>query len=288
MRAILAILILLCLRHGHSLAQTISEPKGLPPEWSEPYPPFRIVGNLYYVGTKDLAAYLVVSDEGNILINSGLATSDSIIKSNIEALGFSFADTKILLTTQAHFDHVGALAAIKKQTGARMWADEKDEGVLTDGGSSDYEFSGQGMTFEPIAIDRQLQDGDTIRLGAIQAVMLHHPGHTKGSSSYLMDIKDDRKTYRVLIANMPTIVTSKKFSEIPLYPDIAKDYAYTFGAMKKLTFDLFLSSHASQFGLHEKHKSGDTYNPRVFADRKRYDQSLKKLEEQYLKKMKDN
>lgn len=280
--------VFICLLAVNTSAQTVTEPSGLPSEWSEPYPPFRIVGNLYYVGTYDLASYLIVTNEGNMLINTGLAASTSLIKKNIEALGFSFTDIKVLLTTQAHFDHVGAMAEIKEQTGAKMMVNDKDAGVLSDGGSSDYEFGQNGPTFAPIEVDQQLKDRETIELGTMQIVMLHHPGHTKGSSSYLFDVVDGNQQYKVLIANMPTIVTSKKFSNIPSYPDMAKDYAYTFNAMKKLKFDLFLSSHASQFSLHAKHNPGDTYNPSVFIDRKGYEQSIKKLEAQYLKKMKEN
>lgn len=116
-------------------------------------------------------------------------------------------------------------------------------------------------------------------------IMLHHPGHTKGSCSYLFDVKDERKTYRVLIVNMPSIITERKLSDIPAYPEIAKDYAYTLEALKKLSFDLWLSSHASQFNLHNKHKPGDAYNPDAFSDRKGFDQAVKEHEAQYLKKI---
>ncbi|HEY5919796.1 MAG TPA: subclass B3 metallo-beta-lactamase [Chryseolinea sp.] len=269
-----------------SSAQKINEPKNGNPQWSQSYPPFRIVGNLYYVGTYDLACYLIVTPEGNILINTGLAASASLISDNIKALGFKLSDTKILLTTQAHYDHVAAMAAIKQQTGARMMADVKDAAALEDGGSSDYELGKYGKSFEPILVDRRMQNGDTIKLGDTRLVMLHHPGHTKGSCSYLFDAKDERKTYRVLIVNMPSIITERKFSDIQAYPDIAKDYAYTLDALKKLSFDLWLSSHASQFGLHSKHKIGGAYNPEAFSDRKEYEKAVADLEAQYLNKMK--
>jgi len=276
------VIALLCCR---ALAQKVNEPQNGNPLWSEPYQPFRIVGNLYYVGMYDLACYLIVTPKGNILINTGLAGSVSQISDNIKALGFRLVDIKILLTTQAHYDHVAAMAAIKQQSGAKMMANAKDADVLEDGGSSDYEMGKYGMSFKPIKVDRRLQNGDTINLGGIRLVMLHHPGHTKGSSSYLLDVKDERRTYRVLIVNMPSIITDRKFSDIPAYPDIAKDYAYTLEAMKKLSFDLWLSSHASQFNLHNKHKPGDAYNPEAFSDRKGYDQAVKDHEAQYLKKM---
>ncbi len=268
-----------------SSAQKINEPKNGNPQWSQSYPPFRIVGNLYYVGTYDLACYLIVTREGNILINTGLAASAPLISDNIKALGFKLSDTKILLTTQAHYRSCGAMAAIKQQTGARMMADTKDAAALEDGGSSDYELGKYGKSFEPILVDRRMQNGDTIKLGDTRLVMLHHPGHTKGSCSYLFDAKDERKTYRVLIVNMPSIITERKFSDIQAYPDIAKDYAYTLDALKKLSFDLWLSSHASQFGLHSKHKIGDAYNPEAFSDRKEYEKAVADLEAQYRNKI---
>src|SRR5690349_11134247 len=122
-----------------SKAQQVNEPKTTNADWSKPYQPFRIAGNLYYVGTYDLACYLIVTTEGNILINTGLAASASLIKSNIETLGFKFTDTKILTTTQAHYDHVGAMASIRKTTKATLMANKADAQVLMDGGKSDYE-----------------------------------------------------------------------------------------------------------------------------------------------------
>jgi len=258
-----------------------------PPEWSKPYQPFRIAGNLYYVGTYDLACFLIVTPEGNILINTGLADSAPMISASMETLGFRLADTKILLTTQAHYDHVGAMAAIRKSTGAKMMVDAGDAQVVADGGHSDYAFGNNSDNyFAPVKVDRVLHNGDTIKLGGMHLVMLHHPGHTKGSCSFLFDVKDEKRSYRVLIANMPSIVTNKDFSAIPAYPGIAKDYAYTLNAMKNLSFDIWLASHANQFDLNSKHKPGDGYNPDAFMDRKGYDAELSDLQDQYLKKVK--
>ncbi len=269
-------------------AQKVTEPGNTPPEWSKPFQPFRIVGNLYYVGTYELACYLITTTQGNILINTGLAASVPLIKANVEALGFKFKDIKILLTMQAHYDHMGAMAAIKQLTGAKMMIDEKDLGVMEDGGSSDYALGGNGSTYVPVKANRLLHNGDTIKLGDIKLVMLHHPGHTKGSCSFLFDVEDDQRYYRILIANMPTIVTEKSFSNVPGYADISKDYSYTLNAMKKLSFDIWLSSHASQFKLHDKHKPGDAYNPAAFIDRKGYDATIDSLQEQFAKKVESN
>lgn len=262
-------------------AQKVHEPKPMSTEWSKPYKPFRIAGNLYYVGTYDLACYLIATTAGNVLINTGLAASEAQIKKNIKTLGFKFADIKILLTTQVHYDHMGAMAAIKKATHAQLMVDEKDAAVLEDGGSSDYALGGHGSAFEPVKPDRLLQDNDTIRLGNMQLVMLHHPGHTKGSCSFLFTVKDDQQSYRVLIANMPSIVTEKPFASVTAYPEIASDYAYTFKTMQYISFDIWLASHASQFKLHDKHTPGDAYNPAAFKDRQGYDAAISDLRKQY-------
>jgi metallo-beta-lactamase class B len=267
-------------------AQNVQEPKPWTDDWAKPYQPFRIAGNLYYIGTYDLACYLITTSEGNILINTGLASSASQIADNIQKLGFKFSDIKILLTTQAHYDHTGALAEIKKKTGAQLLVNEKDAEILRDGGRSDYAFGSDTSSFEPVTPDRLLKDRDTIKLGDMKLVMLHHPGHTKGSSSFLFTVKDEKRSWKVLIANMPTIVTDKKFTELNSYPGIAKDYEYTLQSMKSISFDLWLSSHASQFNMHNKHKPNDTYNPAVFIDRAGYDTSLNDLQKDYEKKMK--
>lgn len=269
----------------NTFAQKVVEPANNPAEWSKPYKPFRIAGNLYYVGTYDLACYLITTPKGHILINTGLASSASQIKSSVEALGFKFNDIKILSTTQAHFDHMGAMAAIKKMTGAKLMVDAKDADVLASGGRTDYALGGEVSSYTPLKADRLLKNSDSIKLGNTALVLLHHPGHTKGSCSFLFDVKDGLKKYRVLIANMPTIVTHKKFDELSAYPEIARDYAYTLAAMKKLTFDIWLSSHASQFNLHTKHQPGDAYNPAAFIDRKGYDATLSDLQNEYNKKL---
>jgi len=279
---------LICLLCANCLAwaQKVVEPSTKAhPEYSKPYPPFRIGGNLYYVGTYDLACYLIVTPKGNILINTGLAASTSVIKKGIETLGFKFSDTRILLNTQAHYDHMGAMAAIKKMTGAKLMMDEGDAAAAADGGRSDYTSKGDVSVYEPVKADRLLHNSDTVKLGGMQLIMLHHPGHTKGSCSYLFDVRDEKRKYRVLIANMPTIVTDKNFSALPAYPNIAKDYAYTLNAMKRLTFDIWLTTHANQFDLIKKHEPGSGYNPAAFMDKKAYYDQIDELQKEYDQKL---
>ena len=278
--------ILLLLFATRVLAQKVITPNITNAEWTTPYKPFRIAGNLYYVGTYDLACFLITTNKGNILINTGAAGSDTLIKKNIEALGFKFSGIKILLNTQAHYDHMGAMASIKKQTKAKLMADEKDAPAMEDGGSSDYALGGHGSTFAPVKPDRLLHDGDTIKCGDMKLVMLHHPGHTKGSCSFLFTVKDEQRSYKVLIANMPTIVTDSSFATLSAYPEIAADYAYTLKVLKNISFDLWLTSHASQCDMHSKHKPEDAYNPAAFKDQAGYDKAISDLQKEYEEKLK--
>lgn len=258
-----------------------------PPEtWSRDYAPFRIAGNLYYVGTYELACYLITTPKGHILINTGAPGSAPMIRQHVEALGFKFSDIKILLANHAHTDHVGAMAAIKKITGAKMMINEQDASILADGGKSDYALGGNpAFEFAPVKADRLLHEQDTVTLGGMQIIALHHPGHTKGASSFLFTVNDTLHTYRVLIANMPSVLDETNLAGMPTYPDVAKDYAYTLDVMKKLEFDLWFSPHASQFDLYQKHTPGSAYNPAAFIDRPGYDSTLSGLQKRYLKKL---
>lgn len=274
-----------CISH-YAQAQKVVEPTNHSEEWTREYQPFRIVGNLYYVGTYDLASYLITTPSGHILVNTGLASSAAVIKKNVESLGFRFRDIKILLTNQAHFDHVGAMAAIQEMTGARFMVDAADESVVKSGGKTDYALDGKFSTFKPVKISRLLHDKDVVSLGDTKLLVLHHPGHTKGSCSFLMDVKDGSKTYKVLLANMPTIVTEKKFSQVTTYPQIAADYKYTLDTMPKIQFDIWVAAHASQFDLQKIRDVNAPYNPALFTNRGEYERTLQQERKEYEEKMK--
>ncbi|MEP6683553.1 MAG: subclass B3 metallo-beta-lactamase [Parafilimonas sp.] len=278
-------IIIFILFNFSSIAQEVNEPKK-DTSWEKPYSPFRIAGNLYYVGTYDLACYLITTSKGSILINAGVASTPAQIKKNVEALGFRFKDIKILLTSQAHFDHVGGMAAIKKETHAKVMVDAADADVLATGGLTDYEMGKYGISFKPVHADRLLHDSDIISLGDMHIVMLHHPGHTKGSCSFLFTVHDSVASYRVLIANMPSIIVDKPFADVTAYPTISQDYAYTFQAMKKIHFDIWLAAHSSQFKLQQKHPPCAAYNPAAFIDQQGYDAELNSLQQQYDDKLK--
>ncbi len=268
-----------------AVAQKVNEPKNMPRDWTDNYEPFRIAGNLYYVGTYDLTSYLITTPEGHILINTGTAKSGHMIRQNIKSLGFRVADVKVLLTNHVHFDHVGGMAEIWQNTKAQMMVNEHDAEVLHDGGSSDFALGGKGAMFKALKADRLLHDRDTIKLGGTQVIAMRHPGHTKGATSYLFNVKDKTNTYRVLIANMPSVIDEMHLPSMSEYPTIGKDFAYTFSELKKQEFDLWFAAHGSQFDLHKKHHPGDKYNPEAFRDRHGYDSMINSLEGKYLKRM---
>lgn len=255
--------------------------------WSKPYEPFRVAGNVYYVGTYDLASYLITTPKGHFLINTGLAGSVPLIRRNVEALGFNFTDIKILLTNQAHYDHVAGMAEIKKITGARMMVQEADAPVLADGGASDFVMGGNGPMFVGLKADRLLHDGDTLCLGTTTIRILHHPGHTKGSTSFLLDTRDDNRTWNVLIVNIPTILSQTRLKGMKAYPQVGSDYRRTLDALKKQSFDIWLAAHASQFDLHKKRQPGDPYKPEVFADRPLFEASINQARHEYERRLKE-
>jgi metallo-beta-lactamase class B len=285
-----AVILLTAVLTAFSLQSSAQDQKNLPVQesWIKDYTPFRIAGNLYYVGSYDLACYLITTSNGHILINTRVAESASMIKKHVEQLGFRFSDIKILLAAHAHYDHTGAIGAIKEMTGAKLMINENDVEAMEDGGNSDYLFGGKGSLFKPAKVDRILNnEKDTIEFSGMKITALHHPGHTKGATSFLFDVKDEHRSYRVLIANMPTVLDGTK-AGMAAYPNVAKDYAYTLNELKKLQFDIWLCSHASQFDLHKKRKAGDTYNPKAFADRKGYDTIVSDLYDAYVKKLGNN
>jgi len=238
-----------------------------PDEWTRPFPPLRIVGNLYYVGTYDLACYLIVTPAGNILINTGIAGSAAQIRSNVEALGFRFSDIKLLLATHAHFDHVSAMADVKRLTGAKLAATEAEVTLFESGGKTDFRF-GEDQTawFQPVHVDETLRDAQKVGLGGMELTVHLHPGHTKGAASYEFIVPEDGHDYRVLIANLPSINPGVTLLRNEKYPTIMSDYAHTLAMQKTLHPEIFLASHASQFGLHRKYRPGDSYQATRFVD----------------------
>jgi len=256
--------------------------------WLKPFTPLRIINNLYFVGSYELGQFLITTNEGHILINTGPHGSVPLIKTSIETLGLNFNDIKILLTTQAHWDHVGGLAEIKRITGAQMLALEDDAPVLEDGGSSDYKHpQGRDPVFEPVMVDKTLSDGDVIELGDFRLNVHHHPGHTKGASSYSFTTAVANTNYSVLIVNMGTINSGVTVSGMPGYESIQEDFRETFISQLELSPDIYVSAHASHFYLHEKFKPGDVYDPTRFIDPDGYVEKIKYYQKIYLDQLEE-
>ena len=224
------------------------------PEWTEPFPPFRIAGNLYYVGSKGLASYLVTTPQGNILINSDLEANVPLIQASIEKLGFQFKDTKILLISHAHWDHDAGSAKIKQLTGATYMVMDADVPVVESGGNADFQYSNRPeFLYPPAKVDRVLHDGDEVKLGGAMLVAHLTPGHTKGCTTWTMKVTGGGKTFNVVIVGSPNVNPGYKLVHNTSYPQIAQDYQRMFDVLKSLSCDIFLGAHGGYFGLEEKY-----------------------------------
>lgn len=237
------------------------------PAWTEPIPPFRIAGNLYYVGSADLALYLLATADGLILINCGLRESVPLIEQSVEKLGFRFRDIRILLISHAHYDHCGGCAEILKRTGAKYYVMEPDVPVVESGGRADFQYGREKSMRYPVAhVDRVLDDGDTVRLG--DAVLTAHltAGHTKGTTTWTLDVHDAGRTLHAVIIGGATLNPGYRLLNNPNYPQIAADYMRGFAVLRSLPCDLFLGAHGSYFGLTRKYKRWRAGDRDAFID----------------------
>jgi metallo-beta-lactamase class B len=241
------------------------------PEWTNPFPPFRIVGNLYYVGSQDLASYLIVTPQGSILINSNLEKSVPMIRQSVEKLGFRFSDIKILLISHAHWDHCAGSAAVKELTGAKYMVMDEDVPEIEAGGKGNFQY-GEVLTarYQPAKVDRVLHDGDTVRLG--DTILTAHltPGHTKGTTTWTTMVKEDGKSYNAVIVGSPNVNAGYKLVNNELYPQIAYDYQRMFQVLKALPCDVFLGAHGSYYGMEAKYARMKEGGPNPFIDPEGY------------------
>ena len=234
------------------------------PDWTASFPPHKIVANVYYVGSKDLASYLIATPQGHILINSNLGSSVSSIKENVERLGVQFRDIKILLISHAHFDHCAGSALIKQLTGAKYMVMDGDATVVEDGGRSDFHYNqSTEMYFKPTKVDRILHDGEEVRLGDVVLAAHLTAGHTRGCTTWTLQVRENGKVYNVVIVGSPNVNPGYKLVRNSRYPRIAQDYEHTFQVLKSLPCDIFLGAHGSYYGMTAKYaRSGnDKANP---------------------------
>jgi metallo-beta-lactamase class B len=246
-KALLAALLTVMVFTGCAAAQN-------DPAWTEPFPPFHIAGNLYYVGSRGLANYLITTPQGHILINSDLEANVPLIRASVEKLGFKFTDIRILLISHAHWDHDAGSAMIKQITGARYMVMDADVPVVESGGKSDFQYGNTPANlYRATKVDRVLHDGDEVKLG--DAVLVAHltPGHTKGCTTWTMKVTEGGQTRNVVIVGSPNVNPGYKLVGNTLYPGIAEDYERMFRVLKSLPCDYFLGAHGNYFDMETKY-----------------------------------
>jgi metallo-beta-lactamase class B len=252
------------------------------PDWTEPFPPFRIAGNLYYVGTKGLANYLITTLQGNILINSDLEANVPMIQASIEKLGFKFKDTKILLISHAHWDHDAGSAMIKEMSGAMYMVMDADVPVVESGGRTDFEYGNSPTSlYRSTKVDRVLHDGVEVKLGGTVLVAHLTPGHTKGCTTWTMQVTEGGKTYNVVILGSPNLNPGYKLVDNSAYPQIAEDYERMWRVLKSLPCDIFLGAHGNYFGLEEKYPLMKEGGGNPFIDPSGYKKYIAQKEQEF-------
>jgi metallo-beta-lactamase class B len=227
-------------------------------DWRTPFPPHRVVGNVYYVGSSGLAAYLITTPAGHILINSNLESSVPQIQESVQKLGFKFTDIKILLISHAHFDHCAGSARVKRLTGAKYMVMDADVPVVESGGHQDFQYGTVPEDLYPATkVDRVLHDGDVVKLDGTVLVAHKTAGHTRGCTTWTMKVNDEAvgssgKLLDVVIVGSPNVNPGYKLASDASYPEIASDYEHAFAVWKALRCDVFLGAHGAYYGMAEK------------------------------------
>jgi metallo-beta-lactamase class B len=219
-----------------------------PNGWNDPFPPHKVMDNFYYVGTKELASFLIVTPEGHILMNSDYESSVPLIRASVEKLGFKFSDIKILIAGHAHPDHVEGDAMVKALTGAQVVVGRLDEAA-----TRAFRPGGKGHP-----IDRLVDEGDTVTLGGTTLTAHVMPGHTKGCLAWTLDLKENGKTYHALVE---CSLNGQFLQSLDNYPGILDDFRATYKKARTLPAELWVSSHASFYGLAEKYAKLEKRGP---------------------------
>ena len=224
----------------------------MPASADEPFPAHCVLGNVYYVGSKALATYLIVTPEGHLLINSGFEETVPLIRVAVESLGFKLRDVKIVLASHAHSDHVAGHALLKESTGGKVFVMRGDEGVVASGGEGQYLY--KDSRWKPCAVDRVLEDGEEVKLGGVTLVARHTPGHTRGCTTWTWRVTAADKTYDAVVIGSPNVNPGYRLINNKDYPEIAADFAKTFAILKSLPCDIFLGAHGDYYGMLDKYE----------------------------------
>ena len=255
--------------------------------WNTPFQPFRLIGNIYYVGASGISSFLITTPEGHILIDTGFETTVPLIRESVAKLGFKLTDIKIILNSHAHLDHAGGHATMQKLTGAKIMMSEADAELLASGGTNDFTpYSKEMIGYPPAKADRILHDGDKVSLGGTTLTCHLTPGHTKGCTTWTMDVVEDGKTRHVLFFGSTSILPNVSLVNNAQYPGIADDFAATYQKLKTLPCDVFLAPHAGFFDLPQKAerlKRGEKPNP--FIDPGEFKTFIERSEKDFVEKL---
>lgn len=232
-------------------------------DWNKPAAPFHIIGNIYYVGTADLAIYLIVTPRGDILVDSGVPESPPLIEKNIAALGFRLTDIKYIINSHAHFDHAGGLAELQSKTHAKIVVGVRDKPILERG----YITFGPSapIHFAPVHVDRAVKDGDMLILGGVTMEAHATPGHTPGCTSWTTSVRENGVRHRVVFACSTTTGGNPLVGNTE-YPEIVSDFRHSLAMLKTLKADVFLPGHARFFDAHGKAAKAKAGGPNPFVD----------------------
>jgi metallo-beta-lactamase class B len=205
---------------------------------------------VYYVGSKDLATFLITTPQGHILINSGFEQTVPIIRKSVESLGFKMSDVKILLASHAHSDHVAGHALAQELTNAKVYVMQGDDRVIVTGGEGQYLYG--DSRWKPCAVDKVLKDGDEVKLGGETLIARSTPGHTRGCTTWTWRVADGDKKYDVVVIGSPNVNPGYRLVDNKDYPEIADDFAKTFKVLKALPCDVFLGAHGAYYNMPAK------------------------------------
>ena len=238
-------------------------------KWEEPADPVRIVGPIYFVGTKGLGVFLFTTSEGYILMNTGMPSSGPMIVDSIRKLGFKPEDIKVMINGHAHIDHAGAFAFMKKLTGAQLAVMKDDVAAMESGDRDDFKY-GNDFSYEGVNVDRVLRDGDTVKLGDVLLTAYHTPGHTRGATTWIANLVVDGKAYVVAFPDGAGFNPGYRVAKDPSYPGITDDYRNTHHALEMIKPDIWLAQHNEYYDLEGKRKRAETEGVNAWIDPEGY------------------
>lgn len=249
----------------------------------EAFPPHKVVGNVYYVGSRDISSYLITTDKGHIIINSGFEETVPLIRGSVESLSFKMKDIKVLLESHAHSDHVAGHGLLQELTGAKVFVMRGDEEVIRSGGKGQYLY--EDARWRPCPVDRVLKDGEEVTLGDATLIARRTAGHTRGCTSWTWQVADGDRKLDVVVVGSPNVNPGYQLVDNKDYPQIAQDYAKGFAILKKLKCDVFLGAHGAYYGMHAKFERRKASKKNPFIDPVGYRDYITERNDAFQKKL---